>query len=43
MSEIEKRTIDYIKSVANGEYKNEPNWALLAIITGIFDIKKESV
>lgn len=42
MSEIEKRTIDYIGNVANGEYKNEPNWALLAIITGIFDIKKES-
>lgn len=43
MSEIEKRTVDYINNVANGEYKNEPNWAFIAIMTKAFDIEKERV
>lgn len=41
MSEMEKRTTDYVLAVANNEHSDTVNWAFIAIMLGLVDINKE--
>lgn len=41
MSEIEKRTTEYVLSVVNNEHSDTINWAFIAIMLGLVDMNKE--